>query len=99
MHAKLSFLPTGSAKAFPFDDMHDACREIIRAYGPDRCLWGSAFPCELWCPKTTYAQQIRLFTEELALPAGVCEAVLGKTSYRLYFERSARSNTGTRGSQ
>ena len=25
----------------------------------------------------------------LALPAGVCEAVLGKTAYRLYFERNA----------
>ena len=62
LHAKLSFLPTGSSQAYPFEDMHDACHRIIDTYGPDRCLWGSAFPCELWCPKTTYAQQIRLFS-------------------------------------
>lgn len=40
LHAKLSFLATGSARPYPFDDMHDACRRIIDAYGPDRCLWG-----------------------------------------------------------
>jgi predicted TIM-barrel fold metal-dependent hydrolase len=90
LHAKLSFLATGTARPYPFSDMHDASRQIIRAYGPDRCLWGSAFPCELWCPKTTYAEQVRLFTGELGLDASEQELVLGKTAHRLYFERSAR---------
>ena len=27
--------------------MHEPCRKIIAAYTPDRCVWGSDFPCEL----------------------------------------------------
>jgi predicted TIM-barrel fold metal-dependent hydrolase len=97
LHAKLSFLPTGSARPYPFDDMHDACRKIIDAYGQDRCLWGSAFPCELWCPRTTYSQQIALFTRILGLDAGAREAVLGRTAYRLYFERKSAPLPTTKG--
>ena len=81
LHAKLTFLPTGSKGPYPFEDMHDACRRIIRAYGADRCLWGSAFPCELWCPKATYAQHLRLFTHELGLDAQAQESILGKTAH------------------
>ena len=97
LYAKLSFIPTGSAKAYPFEDMHDACHQIVKAYGPDRCLWGSAFPCELWCPRTTYAQQIRLFSHGLGLDAGARDAILGKTAHRLYFERKSDSPTTTKG--
>jgi predicted TIM-barrel fold metal-dependent hydrolase len=99
LHAKLSFLPTGSARAYPFEDMHAACHRIIAAYGPDRCLWGSAFPCELWCPKTTYAQQIRLFSHGLGLDAHTREAVLGQTAQRLYFERNPDSSSTTKGTR
>jgi L-fuconolactonase len=86
-HAKLSFLATGSAEPYPFRDMHDPCVQIIAAYTPDRCVWGSDFPCELWTPKATYAQNLRLFTEELKLPVGAKEAILGKTAKRLYFRK------------
>jgi L-fuconolactonase len=99
LHAKLSFLPTGSARPYPFEDMHDACRRIIDAYGPDRCLWGSSFPCELWCPRTTYAQQIALFARGLGLDDRAREAVLGKTAYRLYFERKTAPLPTTRGTR
>jgi L-fuconolactonase len=84
LHAKLSFLPTGSAEAYPFRDMHAACRRIVGAYGPDRCVWGSDFPTELWCPKTTYAGHLRLFQEELGLSAAEQAAILGDTAQRLY---------------
>ena len=84
-HAKLTILATGSAEEYPFRDMHESCRAIIRAYTPDRCVWGSDFPCELWTPKATYAQNLRLFTEELGLNAATKEAILGKTARRLYF--------------
>jgi predicted TIM-barrel fold metal-dependent hydrolase len=99
LHAKLSFLPTGSARPYPFDDMHEACRRIIDAYGADRCLWGSAFPCELWCPRTTYAQQIALFARGLGLDDRSREAILGKTAYRLYFERKTAPLPTTRGTR
>ncbi|MFI5461033.1 MAG: amidohydrolase family protein [Isosphaerales bacterium] len=99
LHAKLSFLATGSKGPYPFEDMHDACRRIIRAYGPDRCLWGSAFPCELWCPKATYAQHIRLFTHELGLDARTQESILGKTARHLYFEPKTTVPAPTKGTR
>ena len=83
-HAKLSFLPTGSAEEYPFRDMHPACLAIKDAFGADRCLWGSDFPTELWCPKTTYAGHLNLFREALGLSKGEQDAILGETSARIY---------------
>jgi predicted TIM-barrel fold metal-dependent hydrolase len=85
VHAKLSFLPTGSAQKYPFRDLHEPCRRVIRAFGPDRCVWGSNFPCELWCPNVTYAQHLGLFTHELGLDRSTQEAILGKTARTLWF--------------
>jgi L-fuconolactonase len=88
-YAKLTFLGMGSAEPYPFRDMHEPCRKIIRVYTPDRCVWGSDFPCELWTPKATYSQNLRLFTEDLGLGASAKEAILGKTARRLYFRGKA----------
>ena len=41
VYTKLTFLPTGSAEKYPFRDLHEACREVIKAFGPGRCVWGS----------------------------------------------------------
>ncbi|MBI2824124.1 MAG: amidohydrolase family protein [Planctomycetia bacterium] len=85
LHAKLSYVVTGSAEEYPFRDMHESCRQIIKAYSPERCVWGSDFPCELWCPKATYAQHLRVFTHELGLDAETKRQVLGETARRLWF--------------
>ncbi|HMC64423.1 MAG TPA: amidohydrolase family protein, partial [Gemmataceae bacterium] len=87
LYAKLSFVPTGSDEEYPFKDMHEPCREIIKAFSPNRCVWGSDFPCELWCPKTTYAQHLKIFTHELGLDRETQEAILGKTPEKLWFTR------------
>jgi len=84
-YAKLSFLPGGSAEEYPFRDLHEACHKIISAFGADRCVWGSNFPSELWTPKSTYAQHLRLFTHELNLPEPAKIAILGGTAQRLWF--------------
>ena len=68
--------------------MHDACRAIIEAFGPGRCVWGSDFPCELWCPKVSYSQHLRIFTDELGLDRETQQTVLGGTARRLWFDRS-----------
>ncbi len=86
VHAKLTFIPTGSAEPYPCRDMHDACRAVITEFGPDRCVWGSDFPCELWCPKITYSQHVKIFSHELGLDESTRRAVLGRTAYRLWFE-------------
>lgn len=88
VHAKLTFIPTGSEQEYPCADLHDACRTIIGLFGPDRCVWGSDFPCELWCPKVTYAQHLKIFTHELGLDDATKRSVLGTTAQRLWFERA-----------
>lgn len=85
LHAKLSFIPTGSEEDYPFRDMHDPCRDVIKAFGPERCVWGSDFPCELWCPKVTYAQHLQIFTNELGLDGKAQRAILWETPKRLWF--------------
>ncbi|MDA1257748.1 MAG: amidohydrolase family protein [Chloroflexi bacterium] len=85
LNAKISFLPTGSAEEYPFRDMHDAAHRIIRAFGPDRCVWGSDYPTELWCPKTDYAGHLNLIQSELGLTRGEQQAILEDTPERLYF--------------
>jgi len=89
LHAKLTFIPTGSSEAYPCRDMHEICRKVIKAFGPKRCVWGSDFPCELWSPKVTYAQHLKIFTHELGLDQATQEAILGKTAQQLWFARSA----------
>jgi predicted TIM-barrel fold metal-dependent hydrolase len=85
VYTKLSFLPTGTAEKYPFRDLHEPCRQIIRTFGPDRCVWGSNSPCELWCPNVTYAQHLRLITHELGLDQPAKEAILSKTPKVLWF--------------
>ena len=88
-HAKLTFIPTGTAQAYPCSDLHDACRKVIDTFGPNRCVWGSDFPCELWCPKVSYAQHLKIFTHELGLDTASRKAVLGQTARQLWFSRPA----------
>jgi len=86
LYAKITFLPWGSAEQFPFADMHDACKRIIEAYGPERCLWGSNFPTALWAPKVTYAEDLWVFRQKLGLNRYEQESILGKTAESLWFD-------------
>ncbi len=87
LHAKLTFVPTGSAGGYPCADMHAACLKVIDAFGPERCIWGSDFPCELWTPKVTYAEHLRIFTHDLPLKDAAKAAILGETARRLWFPK------------
>jgi L-fuconolactonase len=86
--AKISFAPLGSAEEYPFRDMHEPLRRVLKAFGPDRCVWGSNFPCEFWMPGCSYTQHLRLFTEELELSEDSKREFLGNTGYRLWFSGS-----------
>jgi len=63
-------------------------RAVVDAYGAERCVWGSDFPCELWTPKATYTQHYNLFSGELGLSAAQLEAILERTPGRLWFGES-----------
>lgn len=84
--AKLSFLTLGSALNYPYPDLHASCRKIISAYTPSRCVWGSNFPCELWTPRSTYSQNLHLFTSTLGLEIQAQEEIFWNTPSKLWFE-------------
>lgn len=86
LYAKLTFIATGSAGGYPCRDMHEPCMKIVRAFGAGRCVWGSDFPCELWCPKVSYAEHLRIFTHDLPLAPADRRAILGQTARRLWFD-------------
>jgi len=89
VHAKLTFIPTGTKMGYPGKDLHTACHEVIKAFGADRCVWGSDFPCELWLrdQDISYAQHLKIFTHELGLDDATKRAVLGGTAIKLWFSR------------
>lgn len=85
-YAKVTFLAMASTEEYPFRDMHEPAKSIIAAFGPERCVWGSNFPCELWTPRANYAQNLRLFTDELGLADAAKECILGRTAQKLWFK-------------
>jgi len=60
---KLSNAPVYSHEAYPFSDMAPFIRQIIDAFGPRRCFWGTDVSHSL--KYATYRQNLTLFTEEL----------------------------------
>ncbi len=88
VHAKLTFIATGTDEDYPGHDMHEACLKIINEFGPKRCVWGSDFPCELWCPKFSYAQHLNVFRNERGLDATSKKAILGETAFGLWFKQN-----------
>jgi len=85
LHPKLDFIGTGTTKRYPCDDLHEACINIVNAYGAERCVWGSCFPCELWTPKVSYAEHLKIFTDALPLTDHARRQILGETARRLWF--------------
>ena len=85
LHVKLTFGVTGSNQTYPFADTHDILRTMIEHFGPDRCMWGSDFPCEHWLKKANYVEHLDLIREALGLSAGARSAILEETPSRLWF--------------
>jgi predicted TIM-barrel fold metal-dependent hydrolase len=85
LHAKVTFVPTGSAMGYPCADMHGLAMKVIDAYGAERCVWGSDFPSGLWTPKVSYAEHLRIFAKDLPMNDVQRAAVLGETARRLWF--------------
>jgi predicted TIM-barrel fold metal-dependent hydrolase len=86
LYGKLSFGVTASEQEYPFGDTHSMLRRVIDTLGPERCMWGSGFPCDLWLKKSTYEQHLRVFTEALGLTLGEQEAILQTAPMRVWFD-------------
>jgi predicted TIM-barrel fold metal-dependent hydrolase len=83
-YAEICDLPLLSAEPYPFADAHSIYLAIIRAFGAERCLWGSSFPTELWAPRATYRETLDAVTS-LPLPENERSRVLGGTAFDLWF--------------
>ena len=58
---KVSGAPSYSSQPYPYQNIHDYLHQIIDAFGPPRCFWGTditRMPC-------SYRQCVTMFTEEL----------------------------------
>ena len=89
LHPKLDFIGTGTQMKYPCPDLHEPCLKVIDAYGPERCVWSSSYPCELWTPKVSYSEHLRIFTEALPLKSEARRLILGETARRLWFPKIA----------
>ncbi|MEM3046087.1 MAG: amidohydrolase family protein [Candidatus Bathyarchaeia archaeon] len=85
LYAKLSFAVMASNEPYPCRDAHPLVKRVVEEFGAERCTWGSCFPTELWLPKVTYEQHLRIFAEEMGLDENVRKAVLETTPMSLWF--------------
>ena len=85
VHVKLSAYYALGRRTPPYDDMLPLIKELIRAYGPERLMWGSDSPYQLASPHT-YRASIALIRDRLD---GVSEEdrewLLRKTAERVFF--------------
>ena len=72
---KMSGAPSYSSEPYPYRNIHGYLRQILDAFGPQRCFWGTditRMPC-------SYRQCVTMFTEELPwLKGGDQELVMGR---------------------
>ncbi|MGO9962012.1 MAG: amidohydrolase family protein [Acidimicrobiales bacterium] len=94
VNVELCDLPVLSCERYPFPDMHNTYLKIIDMYGPERSLWGSCFPLELWMPEITYGEHQRIFQQEIAIDAQARAAILGETANRLWFRGIKEQSSG-----
>lgn len=85
LYAKVDFVATGTNQPYPCADLQPACLAIIRAYGAERCLWGSCYPNALWTPRVSYTEHLRLFSEVLPLTERERQLILGENARRIWF--------------
>ena len=83
-YAKLTFLPLASKEPFPFNDVHWMVRELVDAFGPERCLFGTNFPQAQYSPHVSYKQIVALFAEAIDLSPSEREWILGGTALGLW---------------
>ncbi len=89
MHAKVSSIangPDGCSDGFPCQMFHAVIGDVIRMFGPERCVWGAHFPLEKYAPALTYEQHLKIYTEELPLSAADRAMIVGETANRLWFD-------------
>ena len=84
VYAKVTFLDVAAAGHWPYSNHHWMVRQIVQAFGPERCMWGSNFPTWIYSPGGTYLQNIDVFRNRIGLSESECRWVLGETAATLW---------------
>ena len=85
VHVKLSAFYALGRRTPPYDDMRPLIGELIRAYGPERLMWGSDSPYQVASPHT-YRASIALIRDRLdGISEDDREWLLRKTAERVFF--------------
>lgn len=80
---KLSGLSRLSAEPYPHRDLWPRLAALVRAFGPERCLWGSDANGVAVAP---YRAQVELWRDVLPLGTAERQHILAGTAQRLFFD-------------
>jgi len=79
VHVKLTLAPECSSASYPYRNIHGALRNLIEAFTPPRCFWGTDLSVMLTRSTCTYPQAVTMFTEEMDfLTADDKEWIMGR---------------------
>ncbi len=85
VHVKLSAFYALGKRTPPYDDMIPLVKELLKAYGPERLMWGSDCPYQVG-PGHGYKASIALVRDRLdGVSEGDREWLLRKTAERVFF--------------
>jgi predicted TIM-barrel fold metal-dependent hydrolase len=76
---KLTSVPSCSSEAYPYRNIHPYLKQLVEAFGPRRCFWGTDLSAMLSRSTCTYPQAVSMFTEEMDFLSGEdLEFVMGR---------------------
>ncbi|QDU31559.1 4-sulfomuconolactone hydrolase [Anatilimnocola aggregata] len=84
VNVKLSAYYALGKKQEPYEDLLPMIRQVLTAFGPDRCMWASDAPYQV-VKGHTYGASIALLRDRAGLSAGDKEHLFRKTAERIYF--------------
>ena len=79
---KVSRVPTLSTQAYPFRDIWDPVRQVVEAFGPERCMWGTDWTTVTH--RATYPQAVDYIRQIDGLTVGDLEWIMGGAAARIF---------------
>jgi predicted TIM-barrel fold metal-dependent hydrolase len=84
VNVKLSAYYALGKKQEPYEDLLPMIRQVLTAFGPERCMWASDAPYQV-VKGHTYAASVALLRDRAGLSKGDQEHLFRKTAERIYF--------------
>lgn len=65
IHVKLTLVPVFSTAPYPYKNIQPCIKQLLDAYGPRRCFWGTDASAMLQRTSCSYKDCVKLFTEQM----------------------------------